>query len=174
MSYATQTTVPVEKSRLEIERILATFEEEFLAHFVVPGGGTFGELAIPKVEDAYRTGQMLDASLLQRSQECSTCMTVPIGNRRRVPFTWAERTGAGVCRIQNGAMINYREGPDGTRVGACVLTSARYTSGMRAVLPYVRREGFSRRPLARDGYGRRPPNNGSLTCLVGRSSASER
>jgi hypothetical protein len=47
------------KAKLEaVESGITTFEAEFLAHFGVPGGGTFGEWAIPQLEKASRTGKM--------------------------------------------------------------------------------------------------------------------
>lgn len=48
------------KAKLEsVEANIATFEEEFLSHIVLPGTGeTFGEWAQPHLEAAYRTGDM--------------------------------------------------------------------------------------------------------------------
>jgi hypothetical protein len=47
------------KAKLEaIETGITTFEAEFLAHFVLPSGQTFGDYAIPMLEDAAATGQM--------------------------------------------------------------------------------------------------------------------
>ncbi len=47
------------KAKLEaVECGIASFETEFLAHFVMPGGKTFGEIAIPQIEEASRTGKM--------------------------------------------------------------------------------------------------------------------
>lgn len=41
------------KAKFEaIEQKISTFEQEFLAHFVMPGGQTFGEYAIPQLEEA--------------------------------------------------------------------------------------------------------------------------
>lgn len=54
------------KAKLEaVECGITSFEQEFLAHFVMPGGGTFGDYAIPKIEEATRTGQMPTMQLLQ-------------------------------------------------------------------------------------------------------------
>lgn len=66
MPYATDTTVPVERSlclcvkaKLEaVESGISSFESEFLAHFVVPGGKTFGEIAIPQLEEARISGKL--------------------------------------------------------------------------------------------------------------------
>lgn len=45
------------KAKLEaVETGIATFEEEFLANIVVPGGKTLGELALPELARAYDTG----------------------------------------------------------------------------------------------------------------------
>jgi len=47
------------KAKLEaVDSGITTFEAEFLAHFVIPGGGTFGEYAIPQIEEVSKTGQM--------------------------------------------------------------------------------------------------------------------
>jgi hypothetical protein len=47
------------KAKLEaVESGITTFEAEFLAHFVLPGGQTFGEYAIPKLEETSRNGKM--------------------------------------------------------------------------------------------------------------------
>ncbi len=47
------------KAKLEaVESGIATFEEEFLAHIVLPSGQTVGQWMIPQVEQAYLTGQM--------------------------------------------------------------------------------------------------------------------
>jgi len=49
--------VLVIKAKLEaVESGITTFEEEFLSHIVVPGGKTFGELAIPQIAEAYERG----------------------------------------------------------------------------------------------------------------------
>lgn len=50
------------KAKLEaVESGIATFEEEFLPHFVVPGskGQTVGELMIPQLEAAYKEQRSL-------------------------------------------------------------------------------------------------------------------
>lgn len=47
------------KAKLEAVAIgITSFEEEFLAHIVVPGGKRFAEVALPKLEAAYATGKM--------------------------------------------------------------------------------------------------------------------
>ncbi len=47
------------KAKLEaVESGIATFEEEFLAHIVLPSGQTVGQWMLPQVEQAYLTGQM--------------------------------------------------------------------------------------------------------------------
>lgn len=49
----------VVKAKLEaVESGLVTFEEEFLAHLVLPDGSTVGETAVPAIEQAYATGEM--------------------------------------------------------------------------------------------------------------------
>jgi hypothetical protein len=47
------------KARLEdVETGICSFEIAFLAFFVMPGGQTFGDWAVPQIENAYRTGNM--------------------------------------------------------------------------------------------------------------------
>jgi hypothetical protein len=47
------------KSKLEaVETGIATFEHEFLAHIVMPGGLTVGEMVSPRIAEAYETGSM--------------------------------------------------------------------------------------------------------------------
>jgi hypothetical protein len=47
------------KAKLEaVEAGITVFEEEFLAHIVLPNGGTVGQFMLPQVETAYATGQM--------------------------------------------------------------------------------------------------------------------
>jgi hypothetical protein len=49
----------VVKAKLEaVESGITSFDEEFLAHLVLPDGSTVGEAAIPGVELAYETGEM--------------------------------------------------------------------------------------------------------------------
>ncbi len=49
----------VVKAKLEaVESGIATFEEEFLAHILLPDGSTVGQWAAPQVESAYLTGAM--------------------------------------------------------------------------------------------------------------------
>ena len=48
------------KSKLEaVETGIATFEHEFLAHIVMPGGLTVGEMVMPRIAEAYATGSLL-------------------------------------------------------------------------------------------------------------------
>lgn len=47
------------KAKLEVvETGIATFEEEFLAHVVLPDGSTFGKWAGPQMDHIYDTGNM--------------------------------------------------------------------------------------------------------------------
>jgi len=47
------------KAKLEaVESGIASFEEEFLSHILLPDGSTVGQWMIPQVEAAYKTGQM--------------------------------------------------------------------------------------------------------------------
>jgi hypothetical protein len=47
------------KAKLEaVESGIVTFQEEFLAHFVLPDGTTVAEAAVPALEEAYLTGKM--------------------------------------------------------------------------------------------------------------------
>ncbi|MEM6704652.1 MAG: hypothetical protein AAF690_18175 [Acidobacteriota bacterium] len=47
------------KAKLEsVERDISTFEQEFLAHIVMPDNRTLGEHVIPLVGQAYASGQM--------------------------------------------------------------------------------------------------------------------
>lgn len=47
------------KAKLEaVEVGITTFEEEFLAHIVMPGGETVGDWMVPQIERAYLTGTM--------------------------------------------------------------------------------------------------------------------
>jgi hypothetical protein len=49
----------VVKAKLEaVESGITTFEEEFLAHIVLPGGQRVGTWLIPQVGKAYETGHM--------------------------------------------------------------------------------------------------------------------
>lgn len=54
------------KAKLEaVESGICSFEEEFLANTLLPGGQTVGELALPKVEQAYLTGNTRAIALLE-------------------------------------------------------------------------------------------------------------
>ncbi len=47
------------KAKLEVvESGIATFEEEFMAHVVLPSGVTVGEYMNPQIASAYQTGRM--------------------------------------------------------------------------------------------------------------------
>lgn len=47
------------KAKLEaVESGIVTFEKEFLAHFVLPSGQTFGDYAVPQLEKATAEGRM--------------------------------------------------------------------------------------------------------------------
>ncbi len=46
------------KSKLEaVETGIVDFTSEFLAHLVLPSGETVGDAVVPRVDEAYRTGQ---------------------------------------------------------------------------------------------------------------------
>lgn len=47
------------KAKLEaVESGISVFEEEFLAHLVLPNGKTVGQFMVPQVQAAYETGKM--------------------------------------------------------------------------------------------------------------------
>jgi hypothetical protein len=47
------------KAKLEaVECEITTFEEEFMAHIVLPGGGTVGQHVLPQIAEAYETGRV--------------------------------------------------------------------------------------------------------------------
>lgn len=47
------------KAKLEaVECGITTFEEEFLAHIVLPRGGTVAQYILPRIAEAYETGQL--------------------------------------------------------------------------------------------------------------------
>jgi len=47
------------KAKLEaVEAGITVFEEEFLAHIMLPNGGTVGDFMIPQVNQAYLSGEM--------------------------------------------------------------------------------------------------------------------
>ncbi len=53
------------KAKLEaVSAGITTFETEFLAHFVLPGGKTVGEKLLPQLDDAVKNGQMPQLQLL--------------------------------------------------------------------------------------------------------------
>lgn len=54
------------KAKLEaVEVGITSFEQEFLAHFVLPNGQTFGDYAIPKIEAATKSGKMPTMALME-------------------------------------------------------------------------------------------------------------
>lgn len=53
---------------VSVENGVETFEQAFLAHIVMPGGATLGEMTLPAVEQAYLTGRV-DSPLLLGSGE---------------------------------------------------------------------------------------------------------
>lgn len=47
------------KAKLEaVEAGIAAFEEEFLAHIVLPNGSTVGQFMMPQIAAVYETGRM--------------------------------------------------------------------------------------------------------------------
>lgn len=47
------------KAKLEaVESDITTFDEEFLAHIVLPGGATIAERLLPQLDHAYETGEL--------------------------------------------------------------------------------------------------------------------
>lgn len=57
------------KAKLEaVDSGITSFEAEFLAHFVMPDGRTFGELAIPQIHEAAKTGRMPTGLLLTNGE----------------------------------------------------------------------------------------------------------
>lgn len=49
----------VVKAKLEaVESEITTFEEEFMAHILLPNGQTAGEYVLPQIEEAYELGTM--------------------------------------------------------------------------------------------------------------------
>lgn len=49
----------VVKAKLEaVESGITTFDEEFMAHLVLPNGQTAGQRLLPEIEEAQRTGNM--------------------------------------------------------------------------------------------------------------------
>lgn len=58
------------KAKLEsVESGIVTFEKEFLAHFVLPGGQTFGDYAVPQLEKAVSEGRMPRLLLLESTSD---------------------------------------------------------------------------------------------------------
>lgn len=48
----------VKAKLVAVEAKITTFEEEFMAHIVLPNQRTAGEEILPQIEEAYRSGQM--------------------------------------------------------------------------------------------------------------------
>lgn len=48
----------VKAKLVAVDAKITTFEEEFMAHIVLPSGKTMGEEALPLIERAYLTGEM--------------------------------------------------------------------------------------------------------------------
>lgn len=47
------------KAKLECQASgISTFEQEFMAHIVMPNGQTIGEAILPQIEESYKTGAM--------------------------------------------------------------------------------------------------------------------
>lgn len=47
------------KAKLEcVESGIATFEEEFMAHIVLPNGNTVGQAVLPQIDQSYKDGKM--------------------------------------------------------------------------------------------------------------------
>lgn len=47
------------KAKLEsVESGITTFEQEFMAHIVLPNGQTVGDVMIPQIESSYQSGKM--------------------------------------------------------------------------------------------------------------------
>jgi hypothetical protein len=47
------------KAKLEaVESRISTVEEEFLAHSVLPDGRTYGDFAVPQIDEVYRTREL--------------------------------------------------------------------------------------------------------------------
>lgn len=47
------------KAKLEaVQSGVALFEQEFAVHTVMPNGKTIGEMIVPQIDEAYRTGRM--------------------------------------------------------------------------------------------------------------------
>lgn len=47
------------KAKLEaVENSISTFEEEFLAHIVMPNDKTVAQIILPQIADSYKTGKM--------------------------------------------------------------------------------------------------------------------
>lgn len=64
--------VLVLKAKLEgIAAGVVTFEEEFLAHVVMPDGQTIGRHVLPRIAEAYKTGKL--PSLLPAAMEANPC-----------------------------------------------------------------------------------------------------
>lgn len=59
----------VVKAKLEaVESGITTFEDEFLAHIVLPNGSTVGGFMRPQIEEAYRSAKMPDMLAIGRGK----------------------------------------------------------------------------------------------------------
>lgn len=68
----------VVKAKLEaVEAGIVTFEDEFMAHILLPGGGTVSEWMRPQIDEAYATGLM--PSRLPMLPERSTVLEEVLG-----------------------------------------------------------------------------------------------
>lgn len=58
------------KAKLEsVASGIETFEEAFLAHVVMPDGSTFGDVAIPQIQQAIESGRMPSSLMLTHQRE---------------------------------------------------------------------------------------------------------
>jgi hypothetical protein len=51
-------TLVIKSKLVAVEQGIVTFEQEFLAHIVLPDGGTVGEWIAPQIERSYESGDM--------------------------------------------------------------------------------------------------------------------
>ncbi len=58
------------KAKLEaVSAGITTFEAEFLAHIVIPGGGTLGDRFIPQLNEMQRTGRLPSMMMLEAPKQ---------------------------------------------------------------------------------------------------------
>lgn len=70
----------VVKAKLEaVEAGISEFEQEFLAHIVLPDGSTYGDFAVPQIAEVYRTKKMPE--LLPGLSEAPRLKALPGGER---------------------------------------------------------------------------------------------